>query len=62
MKNNAICNLVGSIGCIISFFCFVCYFFGMAFGLWGTLVGMALYDGVLLMGASVLFDYLWYED
>ena len=26
------------------------------------LVGMALYDGVLLMGASVLFDYLWYED
>ena len=28
----------------------------------GYLVGMALYDGVLLMGASVLFDYLWYED
>ena len=26
------------------------------------LIGMALYDGVLLMGASVLFDYLWYED
>ena len=26
------------------------------------LVGMGLYDGVLLMGASVLFDYLWYED
>ena len=26
------------------------------------LVGMALYDGVLLMAASVLFDYLWYED
>ena len=26
------------------------------------LVGMALYDGVLLMGASVLFDHLWYED
>ena len=26
------------------------------------LVGMALYDGVLLMGAAVLFDYLWYED
>jgi heme exporter protein B len=26
------------------------------------LVGLALYDGVLLMGASVLFDYLWYED
>ena len=25
-------------------------------------VGMALYDGVLLMGASVLFDYLWYEE
>ena len=26
------------------------------------LIGMALYDGVLLMAASVLFDYLWYED
>lgn len=42
MKNNAVCNLVGSIGCFVSFFCFVCYFFGMTFGLWGTLVGMAL--------------------
>ena len=26
------------------------------------LLGMALYDGVLLAAASVLFDYLWYED
>ena len=24
--------------------------------------GMALYDGLLAVGASVLFDYLWYED
>lgn len=24
--------------------------------------GMALYDGILVVGASVLFDYLWYED
>ena len=24
--------------------------------------GMALYDGLLIVGASVLFDYLWYED
>lgn len=24
--------------------------------------GMALYDAILAMGASVLFDYLWYED
>ncbi|MCR5756312.1 MAG: heme exporter protein CcmB [Selenomonas sp.] len=24
--------------------------------------GMALYDGILVLGASVLFDYLWYED
>ena len=24
--------------------------------------GMALYDLILLVGASILFDYLWYED
>ena len=24
--------------------------------------GMVLYDGLLAVGASVLFDYLWYED
>ena len=30
-------------------------------GGWGTLFGMALYDGLLSVGASVLFDYLWYE-
>jgi len=24
--------------------------------------GTALYDGILMLGASVLFDYLWYED
>ena len=24
--------------------------------------GMALYDFILLVGASMLFDYLWYED
>ncbi|SHL10876.1 heme exporter protein B [Selenomonas ruminantium] len=28
----------------------------------GFLGGMALYDGILAVGASVLFDYLWYED
>ena len=30
-------------------------------GGWGSLFGMALYDGLLSVGASVLFDYLWYE-
>lgn len=30
-------------------------------GGWDTLLGMALYDGLLTVGVSVLFDDLWYE-
>ena len=36
--------------------------FGGSFAALSYLVGMVLYDAVLSVGASVLFDYLWYED
>ena len=36
--------------------------FGGAAAATSYLVGMGLYDAVLSVGASVLFDYLWYED
>ena len=42
MENNALCSIIGCTGLAIASFCFVCYFFGMAFGLWGTFIGIAM--------------------
>lgn len=42
MRNDFLCNVVSGIGCVIAFLCFVCYFFGMGFGLWGTFIGIGL--------------------
>lgn len=42
MENNLLCDVIGGIGCVIAFLCFVCYFFGVSFGLWGTFFGIGL--------------------
>lgn len=42
MSNNMICDFVGIAGCAVAFISFVCYFFGIALGLWGTFAGIAL--------------------
>ena len=42
MSNNMICDFIGIIGTGIAFICFLCYFFGIAFGLWGTFIGIGM--------------------
>lgn len=42
MRNDQVCNLLGVIGCFVAMLSFVCYFFGMSFGLAGTFIGLAI--------------------
>ena len=42
MKSELMNNLIGAIGGGVAFICFICYFFGMRFGFWGTLIGIGL--------------------
>lgn len=42
MPNNMVCDFMGVIGFAVAFISFMCYFFGIALGLWGTFAGIAL--------------------